>query len=48
MGKVSDKSCRENENIDFILNNSFSFGKSCLFEIMLKNMVESHRSKMTT
>jgi len=31
MGKFSDKSCRENENIDFILNNSFPFGKSCRF-----------------
>ena len=31
MGKLSDKSCRENENIDFILNKHFSFGKSRRF-----------------
>jgi len=31
MGKFSDKSCRENENMDFKLNKPFAFGKSCRF-----------------
>jgi hypothetical protein len=43
--KVSWKSCRENENTGFRLNNFFL--KICHSEIMWKNMVEPERPQMT-
>ena len=39
MRSVSDKICGGNENAHFMLSNLFS-RKSCLFEIMCKNIVQ--------
>jgi hypothetical protein len=38
MSDVSDKSCRENKNTHFLLNNFFE--KLAIYEIMWKNIVE--------
>jgi hypothetical protein len=43
--KISENSCRENQNIRFVFNNTVS--KICVFEIMWKNIVEPERSQMT-
>ena len=45
MRNVSDKSCGENQNTHFVFNNFF-LRKSCLFEIMWRNMVERGRPQM--
>jgi hypothetical protein len=39
MNNVSNKSCRENQNTNFVFNNFF-FRKSSFYEIMWKNIVE--------
>ena len=45
MKNVSDKSCRENRNTPFILNNVFE--NRALFEIMWKSVVERGRPEKT-
>ena len=45
MGNVSDKSCRENQNTDFMFNYSF-FETHAVYEIMWKNVVEPDRPQM--
>jgi hypothetical protein len=49
MRNVSDKSCRENQNTNFIFSNFFSENRA-VYEIMWKNMVESegHRWQYNT
>jgi hypothetical protein len=42
MGKVSDKSSRENQNTHFMLNNIFFFENRAVCEIMWENMIEPH------
>jgi len=42
MGKVSDKSCRENQNIQFMYN-FFSFENRAVNVIIWKNMVQPDR-----
>jgi len=44
---VSDKSCRENQDIHFMLNNFFSENRS-VYNIMSKNMVDPDTPQMTT
>jgi len=44
MRKVSEKSCRENQNTSFIFNNLFLFAVN---EEMWKNIVEPGRLQMT-
>jgi len=49
---VSDKSCRENQNIHFVLTNYyyyyfFSFENRAFYEIMWKNAVQADRPQMT-
>jgi hypothetical protein len=41
MRAVSDKSCRENKNTHFVLNNFF--GNNAIYEIMWNNNVEPDR-----
>jgi len=43
---VSDKSCTENQNTHFKLNNFFSENRA-IYEIMWKNVVERGRPQMT-
>jgi len=43
MGNVSDKSCREDQNKHFVLNNIFSSENRAVYEIMWKNMEGSDR-----
>jgi len=45
MRNVPDKSCRENENIHFMLSNFFR--NRAVYEIMWKNTVEPDRLQMT-
>jgi hypothetical protein len=45
MGNVSGKSCRENQNTQFIFNNFF-FENLAAYDIMWKNIVESDRPQM--
>ena len=46
MRSVSDKSCRDNQNIHFVSSNFFFF--SCaIYEIMWKNVVERGQPQMT-
>jgi hypothetical protein len=45
MGNVSDKICRENQNIRFIFFNFF-FENRTVYEIMCKNIVELDRTQM--
>jgi len=45
MRSVSDKSFRENQNTYFVFS-IFFFDKCVLYEIMLKNIVESERLEM--
>jgi hypothetical protein len=47
MRNVSVKSCRENQNTHFILNNFFFFRTRVFYEIMWKNIVERGRPQMT-
>jgi len=47
MRNVSEKSCIENQNTYFMFSNIF-FRKSCLFDIMWKNIVEPSRPRMAT
>jgi len=46
MRNVSDKSCRENENTHFMLNNIF-FRNRAVYGIMWENVVEPDRLQMT-
>ena len=43
---VLDKSCGENQNTDFMLNNFFSPENRVVYEIMWRNKVEPDRSQM--
>jgi hypothetical protein len=45
MRNISDKSCRENQNIHFMINNFF-FENRAVYEIMWKNIVEVDRPQM--
>jgi uncharacterized protein YdaU (DUF1376 family) len=45
MRSVLDKSCEENKNMHFVLNNFFSKNHA-VYEIMHKRMVEPDRPKM--
>jgi hypothetical protein len=47
MKNISDKTCRENKNTDFVFNNAFFFENRALYEIMWKNMVHSDEPQMT-
>ena len=47
MRNVLDKSCRENENTHFMLNNFFS-KNSTGYKIMPKNVVENEGPQMTS
>jgi hypothetical protein len=47
MRNVLDKSCRENQNTHFMINNFF-FGNSAVYEIMWKNIVELEEPQMTS
>jgi hypothetical protein len=49
MRNVSDKSCRENQNTHFMFSNFVYFlnFKSCLYDVMWKNIVEVDRPQMT-
>jgi hypothetical protein len=48
MRNVSDKSCRENQNIHFVFSNFFFFFENCAaYEIMWKSMVHQDRPQMT-
>jgi hypothetical protein len=47
MRNVSKKSCRENQNTNFMFNNLFSFEMRAVYETMRKNIVEPGRSQMT-
>ena len=40
---ISDKSCKENRNTHFILNNFFFFSKMVPFMITWKNIVQPDR-----
>ena len=44
MRKVTDKSCRQNQNINFMFETFFR--KSYRFDIMCKNIVELDRPQM--
>ena len=44
MSNVSDKNCRENQNIYFMFSNFVQ--KSCFYDTMWKNMVELDRAHM--
>jgi hypothetical protein len=48
MRNVLGKSCRENENTQFIFNNFFSPENRTLYEIMSKNWVETEGPQMTS
>jgi hypothetical protein len=48
MGNVLDKSCRENQNTQFMLNNFF-FPEDCtVCEIMSKNLLETEGPQITS
>ena len=47
MRNVSDKSCRENQNIHFVFNNSPPPENRAVYEIMWENIVERGRPQMT-
>jgi hypothetical protein len=47
MRNVLDKSCRENQNTHFMFNNFF-FRKSCVYEVMSKNVVQQEGPQMTS
>jgi len=46
MRNFSNKSCRENQNTHFVLNNIFSKNR-VIYEIMWKNTVQPDRPHMT-
>ena len=46
MRKVTDRSCRENQNTHFMLNNFF-FENRTVYEIKWENNVEPDRPQMT-
>jgi hypothetical protein len=43
---VSDKSCRENQDTQFMFNNFFFFENCAVYEIMWKNVVEPDRPQV--
>jgi len=45
MRKVSDESCRENQNTYFVFSNFFSENRA-VYEIMWKNTVELGRTQV--
>jgi hypothetical protein len=47
MGNVLDKSCRKNENTNFMFHNFF-FENRTVYEIMSKNIVETEGPQMTS
>ena len=47
MWKVSDKSCRENQNTHFVFSKFFFFENRAVYEEMWKNIVERGRPQMT-
>ena len=47
MRNVSDKICRENQNIHFMFNVFFSQKNRAVCEIMWENIVEPDRPQMT-
>ena len=47
MRKVSDKTCRENQNTHFGFSNFFLPENSAVYEITWRNIVEPKRSQMT-
>jgi hypothetical protein len=47
MKDVSNRSCRENQNIHFTFNNFFS-GNGAVFEIMWKNVVDGQATHDNT
>jgi hypothetical protein len=46
MRNVSDRSCRENQNIQFMFNDFFSLENRSVYEMMWKNMVEPEIPQM--
>jgi hypothetical protein len=46
MRNVSNKSCRENQNTHFMINNFF-FENRAVYEIMWKNVVQPNRQQMS-
>jgi len=46
MRNVSNKCCRENQNMYFVFNNTFT-ENHVIYKIMWKNMVQPDRPKMT-
>jgi len=46
MRNVSDKSCRENQNTQFVFSNPF-FENRAVYEIMWKNTAERGRPQTT-
>ena len=46
MRNVSDKSCRENQNTHFIINNIFPENRA-VYEITWKNTVQPDRPQIT-
>ena len=46
MGNVSDKSCRENQNISFVFVNGLFFENLTVYKIMCKNIVQSDGPQM--
>jgi hypothetical protein len=48
MRNVSDKSCRENRNTRFMLNNVFFFENRGEYEIIWKNSGQLGKTQMTT
>jgi hypothetical protein len=46
MRNISDKSCRENQNVHFMLSNFFALQNFAVYEIMPKNAVETDRLQM--
>ena len=47
MKYVSNKTCRENQNTNFVFNNFFFFENRAVYEIMWKNVVETDKPQMT-
>jgi hypothetical protein len=47
MRKFSDKSCRENQSINFMFNNFLFFENRAVYEIMWKNIVGPDKPQMT-
>jgi hypothetical protein len=47
MRNVSDKSCRENQNTHFVFKKFFFFFFNDVYEIILKNITERGRPRIT-